>query len=73
MEVKVFSALKSGTNALKELNSQMQIDEIDSLMDDSKEALEYQRVEFFSLLLPPPSSVPFKVSYVDSNLLYQDA
>jgi len=43
MEQKVFESLKAGNDVLKEIHSQMSIDEIDQLMEDTQEAIAYQK------------------------------
>jgi len=43
MEQKVFESLKAGNEVLKEIHSQMSIDEIDQLMEDTQEAIAYQK------------------------------
>jgi len=43
VEQKVFESLKEGNEVLKEIHAQMSIDEIDKLMEDTQEAIEYQR------------------------------
>jgi len=43
MEQKVFESLKAGNEVLKEIHSQMSIDEIDQLMEDTQEAVAYQK------------------------------
>eukprot|EP01095_Lingulamoeba_sp_RSL-Kostka_P008431 TRINITY_DN2819_c0_g1_i1.p1 TRINITY_DN2819_c0_g1~~TRINITY_DN2819_c0_g1_i1.p1 ORF type:complete len:228 (-),score=94.38 TRINITY_DN2819_c0_g1_i1:1088-1771(-) len=42
-ELKVVESLREGANALKELNALMDIDEIDQLMLDTEEAMQYQK------------------------------
>jgi len=42
MELKVFEGLKQGNAVLKEIHSQMSIEEIDNLMLDTQEAIAYQ-------------------------------
>jgi len=43
IQQKVFEGLKSGNEVLKELHSQMSLEEIDNLMMDTEEAIEYQK------------------------------
>jgi len=42
MEKKIFDSLKEGNTVLKEIHSQMSIEDIDNLMLDTQEAIEYQ-------------------------------
>ena len=41
MQAKVFESLKAGTEALKQLQELMPIDEVQKLMDENEEALQY--------------------------------
>lgn len=41
VEKEVFEGLKQGTKALQKLNDEMKIEDVEKLMDDSREALEY--------------------------------
>jgi len=43
IEQKVFESLKDGNQVLKEIHSQMSIDEIENLMLDTQEAITYQK------------------------------
>jgi len=43
IEQKVIEGLKQGNEVLKEIHSQISLDEIDNLMLDTQEALEYQQ------------------------------
>jgi charged multivesicular body protein 6 len=42
VQQEVFNALKEGNNALQKINSQMSIEEVEKLMDDTAEAIAYQ-------------------------------
>jgi len=42
VEQKVFAALSKGNQTLQEINSQMKIEDVEKLMDDSAEAIAYQ-------------------------------
>eukprot|EP00300_Choanocystis_sp_HF-7_P030318 c39130_g1_i1.p1 GENE.c39130_g1_i1~~c39130_g1_i1.p1 ORF type:complete len:239 (+),score=44.57 c39130_g1_i1:89-805(+) len=42
-QAEVFQALKQGTETLKAINAQMDLDEIENLMLDTREAVEYQQ------------------------------
>lgn len=42
MQNEVFKALEIGKNALEELNSQMSLEDVEKLMDDTAEAIAYQ-------------------------------
>jgi len=42
MQAQVFSALSQGKDVLEKLNSQMSIEDVEKLMEDSQEAIEYQ-------------------------------
>jgi len=41
-QLKVFDALKEGNQALKKLNEEMPLEEVEKLMEDTQEAIEYQ-------------------------------
>jgi charged multivesicular body protein 6 len=43
LNIAVFDALKKGTNALNELNAQLTVEDVESLMDESAEALAHQQ------------------------------
>eukprot|EP00033_Pygsuia_biforma_P002201 GCRY01002439.1.p1 GENE.GCRY01002439.1~~GCRY01002439.1.p1 ORF type:complete len:204 (+),score=57.36 GCRY01002439.1:118-729(+) len=43
MEKQVFDGLKTGTQVLKDLNAEMSLEDVEKLMDDSEEAIAYQR------------------------------
>ncbi len=42
IQQEVLNALKEGNKSLQEINSQMSIDEVEKLMDDTAEAIAYQ-------------------------------
>ena len=42
MQQQVMKAMEQGTNVLKEINAQMSLEEIEQIMDDTQEAIEYQ-------------------------------
>ena len=44
VEQQVVSSLKVGNDYLKRLHDMMSIDEIEDIMDDTKDAIEHQRV-----------------------------
>lgn len=44
MERDVFERLKEGKDMLEEINREMSVDEVDRLMEDTREAIEYQNV-----------------------------
>lgn len=44
VELKVFEELKRGTQALKNIQSEMKIEDVEKLMEESREAMEYQEV-----------------------------
>ena len=44
VEQQVVSSLKVGNDCLKRLHDMMSIDEIEDIMDDTKDAIEHQRV-----------------------------
>lgn len=44
MQADVFARLKEGAGVLKEINSQMSIEEVEDLMLDTEEAIAYQDV-----------------------------
>lgn len=43
MQMKVFDALKEGKDALERINSQMSVDDVEQLMEDTAEAIAYQQ------------------------------
>ncbi len=47
IEQQVLSSLKTGNECLKKLHDMMSIDEIEDIMDDTREAIEHQRVSTF--------------------------
>lgn len=47
----VFESLKSGNNAIKAIQSEINLDDIQKLMDDTAEAKAYQEVRNFFLFL----------------------
>lgn len=44
VEQQVVGSLKIGNDCLKKLHDMMSIDEIEDIMDDTKDAIEHQRV-----------------------------
>ncbi len=42
--IKVINGLKIGNDCLKKLNEMMSLDDIEQIMDDTKDAIEYQQV-----------------------------
>ncbi|VDD89522.1 unnamed protein product [Enterobius vermicularis] len=48
MQATVVEGLKSGNEALKEINKMFSIDEVEKIMDETREAAEYQEVSFNS-------------------------
>ena len=42
------SSLRQGTEALKKMNELLKLEDIEKLMDDSREAVEYQNVRMSS-------------------------
>jgi len=44
VEQKVFQGLKQGNSVLTELQKEMSLDEVEKLMADTAEAIEYQNV-----------------------------
>ena len=46
VQAKVVSSLRQGTDALKKMNELMKLEDIETLMEDSREAIEYQKVRF---------------------------
>lgn len=47
----VFESLKAGNNAIKAIQSEINLDDIQKLMDDTAEAKAYQEVRNFFLFL----------------------
>jgi len=50
MQQKVFEALTEGKDALQRINSSMSVEDVEQLMEDTQEALEYQRVSLLALI-----------------------
>jgi charged multivesicular body protein 6 len=44
IEIQVFEGLKVGNECLKNLNQMLNLDDIEQIMDDTKEAADYQNV-----------------------------
>jgi charged multivesicular body protein 6 len=44
MEMKVFTGLKQGNEALKEIHNEMSIEAVEQLMSDTQDAIDYQNV-----------------------------
>lgn len=44
IEMQVINGLKIGNDCLKNLNQMMSLDNVEQLMDDTKEAIDYQNV-----------------------------
>merc|ERR1719474_1320121 len=43
LTAETMNAMKQGTEALKALNEEMSLEDVERIMDDTKEAIEYQR------------------------------
>ena len=53
IEHQVVNSLKTGNECLKKLHELMSLDEIETIMDDTREAVEHQRVYFIDSFLKP--------------------
>lgn len=51
MQAEVFDALKEGNETLKEINSQISIDDVEKLMDETSEAVAYQNVSAHIIII----------------------
>ena len=51
IEHQVVKSLKTGNECLKKLHELMSLDEIETIMDDTREAVEHQRVYFIDSFL----------------------
>lgn len=49
IEHEVMRSMKQGNESLKQLNEMMSLDEIEDIMDDTREAIEHQRVRSFQI------------------------
>ncbi|ETO35292.1 charged multivesicular body protein 6-A, partial [Reticulomyxa filosa] len=47
MQNEVFKAMREGTDLLQQINSEMSIEEVERLMDETQEAIEHQKVGLF--------------------------
>lgn len=47
VEMKVLEGLKAGNIALKQLHQLISIDEVEKIMDETREGIEKQKVQFF--------------------------
>ena len=45
IEIQVFNGLKVGNECLKNLNQMLSLDDIEQIMDDTKESIDYQNVK----------------------------
>merc|ERR1712173_389126 len=43
MQQEIFTAMQTGTELLQQINSEMDLDEVEQLMDDTAEAIAYQQ------------------------------
>ena len=53
MEQKVFEGLKAGNDVLKAIHSEMTLEDVENLMLDTQEAIEYQNVCIIFLFAEP--------------------
>jgi charged multivesicular body protein 6 len=57
VEVSVLHGLKQGTEVLKDIHKEMNIESVEKLLEETAEAQEYQRVRF--LVFAPGAIVTF--------------
>ena len=51
IEHQVINGLKVGNDCLKKLNEMMSLDEVEQIMDDTRESIEYQKVIIIIIII----------------------
>jgi charged multivesicular body protein 6 len=74
VEIQVVNSLKVGNESLKKLHQLMSLDEIEDIMDDTRDAIEHQRVNiksktyFFSIKVDNLINILFNIKKIDELL-----
>lgn len=62
IEVSVMHGLKQGNEVLAQIHKEMSIENVEKLMSETKEAIEYQQVSYYHLSRSPTNKVACRKS-----------